>query len=67
MYLSEPYHPIPTWVKKVHTGKPDLPCMKLGSRKERKGHAEHATYIISLESFILNTGEPERDVKESGK
>ena len=41
--------------------------MKLGSRKERKGHAEHATYIISFESFMLNTGEPDRDGKESGK
>jgi hypothetical protein len=28
---------------------------------------EHATYIVLLESSVVNTGEPGRDVKESGE
>jgi len=28
---------------------------------------EHATYIVLLESSVVNTGEPERDVKEGGE
>ena len=49
------------------TEAPVYPVPVLGSRRERMGQLEHATYIILFESSILNTGEPERDGKESGK
>jgi len=49
------------------TDEPVYPVPVLGSRRERMGQLEHATYIILFESSILNTGEPERDGKESGK
>jgi len=32
------------------------PVTNLGSRKERKGPQEHATYLISFESETVNTG-----------
>ena len=41
--------------------------MQLGSRRERNGQREHATYSISFESYMLNTGSLLRDAKESGK
>jgi hypothetical protein len=46
-------------------GQPVLPsAQRLGSRKERTGQGEeHATYIVSLESYTLNTGSFLRDVK----
>ena len=31
------------------------------------GQLEHATYLILFESSMLNTGEPDRDVKDSGE
>ena len=50
-------------------GQPVLPkVQRLGSRKERTGQGEkHATYSVLFESSMTNTGEPEREVKESGK
>jgi hypothetical protein len=43
------------------------PANNLGSRKERKGQLEHATYIISFESYTANTGDLVENVKESGQ
>ena len=43
------------------------PVNNLGSRKERKGQPEHATYLISFESETANTGALMKDVKESGQ
>jgi hypothetical protein len=43
------------------------PPGRLRSRRARMGHLVTATYPILLESSIVNTGEPARDVKESGK
>ena len=42
-------------------------CRYWGAAESGWGSQQHATYIILFESAILNTGEPERDVKESGK
>ena len=42
-------------------------CRYLGAAERGWGSQQHATYIILFESSILNTGEPERNVKESGK
>jgi hypothetical protein len=42
-------------------------CRYWGAAESGWGSQQHATYIILFESAMLNTGEPERDVKESGK
>ena len=42
-------------------------CRYWGAAESGWGSEQHATYIILFESSILNTGEPERDGKESGK
>jgi hypothetical protein len=42
------------------------PVDTLGSRRERTGRLERATYIISLESYRVNTGDPRKDAKEGG-
>jgi hypothetical protein len=42
-------------------------CRYWGAAESGWGSQQHATYIILFESAILNTGEPARDVKESGK
>jgi hypothetical protein len=43
------------------------PVPVLGSRRERMGQREHATSLIWFASSMLNTGEPDRAGKESGK
>ena len=43
------------------------PVDTLGSRRERTGQEEHATYIILCESDTVNTGDFLKDVKGSGK
>ena len=43
------------------------PVVMLGSRKERTGHREHATYSIALESSMTNTGSFLMDDKGGGK
>ena len=42
------------------------PVDTLGSRRERTGQLERATYIISIESYSVNTGDPRKDAKEGG-
>jgi hypothetical protein len=42
-------------------------CRYWGAAESGWGSQQHATYIILFESAMLNTGEPARDVKESGK
>jgi len=50
------------------TGKPDLPCVTVGEPPSADGAtSEHATYIVSLESNMTNTGSLFRDAKESGQ
>jgi hypothetical protein len=39
----------------------------LGSRRERTGQTERAIYIISFESYLVNTGDVMKDAKEGGK
>jgi hypothetical protein len=50
-------------------GQPVLPSVqRLGSRKERTGQGdEHATYLVLLESAMLNTGGSSEDGKSSGE
>jgi hypothetical protein len=43
------------------------PVNHLGSHRAWKGHRERATYIISFESYMLNTGDLMQDAKEGGK
>ena len=43
------------------------PVQSLGSRRERMGQQEHATYSILFESSTVNTGSFLKDVKGSGK
>ena len=43
------------------------PASTLGNHKEWMGHTEHATYGISFESYMTNTGDLMMDVKEGGK
>ena len=42
-------------------------CRYWGAAESGWGSEKHATYTIVFESFIVNTGEPERDGKEGGK
>ena len=42
-------------------------CRYWGVTESGWGSEKHATYIILFESSRMNTGEPARDVKESGK
>ena len=42
-------------------------CRYWGAAESGWGSESHATYSILFESSILNTGEPERDGKASGK
>ena len=42
------------------------PVDNLGSRRERTGQEEHATYIILFESYIGNTGDLRKDAKAGG-
>ena len=42
------------------------PVDTLGSRRERMGQRERATYIILLESYIVNTGDLMKHGKEGG-
>ena len=42
-------------------------CRYWGAAESGWGSSQHATYRILLESSTLNTGEPDRDAKESGK
>ena len=42
------------------------PVDTLGSRRERTGQRERATYSISIESYSVNTGDPRKDVKAGG-
>jgi len=39
----------------------------LGSRRERLGQLERATYSTSFESYVPNTGSSVRDAKVDGK
>jgi len=49
-------------------GQPDSTLEEDGGAPKRgRGVQQHATYTIPFESYTVNTGEPERDVKESGK
>jgi hypothetical protein len=51
-----------------YTGKPDLPCGNTGEPQRADGASrKHATYSISFESFLLNTGSFPRDAKADGK
>ena len=38
-----------------------------GAPKWGRGVQQHATYSILFESYLVNTGEPARDVKEGGE
>ena len=42
-------------------------CRYWGAAERGWGSEKHATSIILFESSMVNTGEPARDVKESGK
>ena len=42
-------------------------CRYWGAAKRGWGSEKHATYIILFASSMVNTGEPARDGKESGK
>ena len=42
-------------------------CRYWGAAKSGWGNQQRATYSMSLESYLLNTGEPIVDVKEGGK
>ena len=42
-------------------------CRSWGAAESGWGREQHATSILVCASSILNTGEPARDVKESGK
>ena len=42
------------------------PVDTLGSRRERMGQRERATYIISFESYNVNTGDLRKHGKEGG-
>jgi hypothetical protein len=49
-------------------GHPDVPKgQRLGSRKERKGEGEHATYLVLFASSMRNTGDSSGEVKSSGE
>jgi hypothetical protein len=55
-------------ILKDHTGKPDLPCVNTGKPQSVDGATrKHATYGISFESYLLNTGNLSRDAKADGK
>ena len=43
------------------------PVQSLGSRRERMGQREHATYGILLESYLQNTGDFLVDEKGDGQ
>jgi hypothetical protein len=51
------------------TGKPASTLWAISGAAKRGKRAtwKHATSIILIESYISNTGEPERDEKEDGK
>ena len=42
-------------------------CRYWGAAESGWGSEQHATYTILFESFMVNTGEPARDVQEGGK
>jgi hypothetical protein len=42
------------------------PVDNLGSRRERMGQLEHATYLILFESYNVNTGDLMKNGKEGG-
>jgi hypothetical protein len=42
------------------------PVDNLGSRRERMGQREHATYLIWFESYNVNTGDLMKKGKEGG-
>jgi hypothetical protein len=42
------------------------PASTLGNHKEWMGHTEHATYGISFESYMTNTGDFPVNVKGDG-
>jgi len=45
-----------------------LPGVEIGEPQRAEGATrEHATYIILFESYMANTGDFLKDVKESGK
>ena len=49
-------------------GPPDATLEEDGGAPERgRGVQQHATYSILVESYPVNTGEPERDAKDSGE
>ena len=49
-------------------GQPDATLEEDGGAPERgRGVQQHATYSILSESYTVNTGEPEGDVKEGGE
>ena len=55
------------WTRKTSQVNLPYPVSTLGSRKARKGQLEHATYSMSFESYIGNTGDLMKDAKEGGK
>jgi hypothetical protein len=55
-------------VQQADAGQPDLTLPLTGEPQRAEGtDREHATYIVLLESSMMNTGEPGRDVKEGGE
>ena len=49
-------------------GQPDFTLEEDGGAPKRgRGVQQHATSSMLFESFLMNTGEPARDVKESGQ
>jgi hypothetical protein len=53
---------------KGHTGKPALPCDNTEEPQRAEGTTRKcATYSISIESYLLNTGSFPRDAKADGK
>ena len=43
------------------------PASDWGAAESGRDRREHATYLVLLESSVVNTGEPARDVKEGGE
>jgi len=51
-----------------HTGKPDLPRVQAEEpQRAARDRQKHATYSISFESYLSNTGSLPRDAKADGK
>ena len=43
------------------------PVLRWGAAESGRGSKKHATYSISFESYMTNTGSSSRNAKEGGK